>query len=173
MSRYRGLKFVEHIKPTFKNAKAIKSLTYQDALAAGFENPYAIADPLSFREALEQWMKLLRHPERYSGYTLNGELVAFIKHNALHVEGAPDQWIILGLVASDDLHDDELERVLKRLLMLPVENPRTGMNRTVNVAIHDNDPLLEIALRYGFIPVGKPDYQEGAPGLKQQNYQLS
>jgi hypothetical protein len=188
-----NLEFIEVIEPTYENAKAIQELTLQDVKAGGFPNPRELADPSSSDKVAAQQQKLRDHPERYSGYARNGQLVAYIKHgewlagdelpfasglrvallkarSALHLNPSTGQWGVFGLVTSDDLTDDEREVALVKLLQRSFRDSQSGKFRTVNVVIHENDPLLEIAALYRFVPVGKPAEAAGAPGLMQQRY---
>jgi len=178
MSRSEGLVYVEKIKPTFKNVVAIQRLTLEDAILGGFEKPRRIGNPSSITKLFCQWVRLLRHPENYSGYTLDGQLMGFIKQNYANAadrvpshKGEPDnEWAIFGLVASHVLFEDDQETVLVGLLVRTFEERATGEPQAVNVAIHERDPLLPFALQYGFVPVGEPAEVEGAPGLAQQYY---
>jgi len=194
MSLSHGLEFVEIIEPTFKNAMAIQELTLQDVKAGGFRRPIELADPLNPGMVAAQQQKLLDHPERYSGYTRDGQLVAYIKQNdwlygdelpfasgaravalkasrALHLNPSTGQWGVFGLVASDSLLDGERRNALTGLLQSSFVDPLSGKSRTVNVIIHDHDPLFEVAALNGFGPVGKRAEAAGAPGLLQQRYQ--
>lgn len=196
MSASNGLEYIEMIKPTFENAKAIQKLTLQDVEAGGFENPLELADPFNTDKVISQRQKLRDHPERYSGYVRDGRLVAYIKQNdwtitdelpfasrsravairaslGLHMSPSTGQWGVFGLVASNDLNDEEREMVLRELLRSSFVDPRTSEPRTVNIAIHERDPLFKIAVRLGFKAVGEIAEAAGAPGLMQQRYQRS
>ena len=178
MSRSEGLVYVEAIKPRFKHATSIESLTLQDAVAGGFENPRLLGDPSSFRKIARVLLHLLRYPEQFSGYTLNGELVAFMKQNyanaadhmPLSEDGSANEWAVFGLVASDQLADDQRQIALVGLLQRSLKDSHTGELRAVNIPIHQNDPLLKVAKQLQFVAVGTPVEVPGAPGLKQQWY---
>jgi hypothetical protein len=194
MTFSQGLEFIETIEPTFENAIAVQVLTLQDIKHGGFQKPLELADPSNSDMVATQQQKLHDHPERYSGYTRDGQLVAYIKQNdwfagdelpfatgaravelkasrALHLDPSTGQWGVFGLVASDNLDKDDRESVLLDLLQRSFADPRSGESRTVNIVIHEHDPLLEIAVHYGFVPVGKLGEAAGAPGLMQQRYQ--
>jgi len=172
MSTSNGLKFVETIKPSWANAFVVQCLTLQDVIAGGFPNPRDMADPQNYVKVFDQMLKMLRHPERYAGYTLDGDLVAYIKLMPSPSAGSEpaDEWAIMGLVASDKLDANRRESALVGLLQHAIMDRRSGKSRTVTVPIHKHDPLLEIALNKGFMPVGVPAEQDGAPGLDQQVY---
>ncbi|MDB5181139.1 MAG: hypothetical protein JWO54_902 [Candidatus Saccharibacteria bacterium] len=174
-----GLRFVPVISQTFKTAKGVESLKLQDRVAAGFKNPLEDADPSNTKLVLKQLWRHIRHPERYSGYTLNGQLIAFMVQNYWSAgDEEPykgpepiNQWGIFGLVASDELDKDIREYVLESLLVYSFKDPESGEPRTVNISIYEQDPLLKIALRHGFVPVGEKAEAAGAPGLLQHRYQ--
>jgi len=178
MSRSEGLIYLERITPTLKNAIAIQRLTLEDAILGGFEKPRRLANPASISKLFRQWQRLLRDPENYSGYELDGQLVGFIKQNYAnaadrvpsHKDEPDNEWAIFGLVASHVLFEDDQETVLVGLLVRTFEDRSTGEPQAVNVAIHERDPLLHIALDYGFVPVGELAEVPGAPGLEQQYY---
>lgn len=194
MLSLRGLEFIGTIEPTRENAQAIQRLTLQDLKVGGFEKPLDLADPSNEYRVAAQQQKLRDYPERYSGYARRGKLVAYIKQNdwlvgdelpfatgvraatlkvrrAFHMNPLTGQWGVFGLVASDNLGFAEHRGVLDHLLQRSFVDPVSGKDRTVNVVIHDHDPLLEVALYHGFVPVGKRAEAAGAPGLKQQRYQ--
>ncbi len=194
MSFQRGLEYIETIEPTFDNARAIQELTLQDVRVGRFSEPLKLADPANTEMVAIQQQKLRDHPERYSGYVKDGQLVAYIKQNhwtiadelpfvsgrpaaalrftrALRLNPSFGQWGIFGLVASEDLPAGERQGVLTSLLRSTFTDPQTGKPRKVNVVIHDNDPLLSIAERYGFVKYGKKAPAAGAPGLDQFRYQ--
>lgn len=194
LSPSHDLRFIETIPPTRENAKAVQKLTLQDVLAGRFEEPRSLADPLNERMVTAQQKKLQDHPDRYSGYVQDGQLVAYIKQNnwlvgdelpfasglratalkalrALHPTSATGQWGIFGLVASDDLEVVEYTSALAGLLQRSFVDPRNGKPRTVNIVVHEHDPLLEIVELNGFVPLGELGEAAGAPGLKQQRYQ--
>ena len=193
MSSLRGFEFVETIESWFGYAAAVQQMTLQDAETGGFKKPLRLADPDSITKVIDQQQRLRDHPERYCGYTRDGELVAYMKQNdwlvgdelpfapwpraivlragrALGRSNSTGQWGVLGLVASNHLSRDKRESVLTDLLQRSFRDSR-GRPRTVNIVIHAHDPLLYIAPRYGFVPVGRPGQAAGAPGLKQQRYQ--
>jgi len=178
MSRSDNLVYVERIKPRLKHVIAVQRLTLEDAVLGGFEKPSRVANPESVSKLFRQWMQLLRNPENYSGYLLDGRLVGFIKQNYAnaadrvpsHKDEPDNEWAIFGLVASHHLFEEQKEAILVGLLLRTFENRATGEPQAVNVAIHERDPLLPIALRYGFVPVGELAEVPGAPGLEQQYY---
>jgi hypothetical protein len=188
------LKYVKSIDQLFENARIIQKLTLQDLVAGGFKNPLDIANPDNPVMVAKQLQKLRNYPERYSGYTRNGELVAYMKQNdweagdelsfttginaamlkasqALHMNPLSGQWGVLGLVAFDELDKNERDNALIGLLRRSFTDLRTGRPRIVNIVLHENDPVLSIAPRLGFVPVGVPGEASGAPGKIQQRYQ--
>ena len=191
----QGLEFIETIEPTRENAQAMLKLTLQDVKLGGFKNPLSLADPSSEDMISAQQQKLCDHPERYSGYARNGELVAYIKQGewlagdelpfahwfsflslkvqrALHKDPHTGMWGIFGLVAANDLGTMVQKNALALLLMGSREDPVSkNTRRIVNVAIHEYDPLLDIAKNHGFVAVGRRGNAAGAPGLKQRRYQ--
>jgi len=187
--------YVDIIAPTRENAVAILTLTFRDVIVGRFKNPFGIANPYDENRIKEQQDSLGNHPERYSGYASNGRLVAFMKQSPwlitnelsftegvsgfiprvldrLRLNPSTGQRGIFGLVAADHLSEDDRSFVLESLVRHSIEDPMHA-GKTVNVIIHDHDPLLEIALRSGFVPVGKKGEASGAKGLKQQRYQYS
>lgn len=56
-------------------------LTLQDLRAGGFKDPLSLADPSNEQMIIIQQAKLQQYPERYSGFTRNDELVAYVKQN--------------------------------------------------------------------------------------------
>lgn len=186
--------FVHRIVPTWENAKAVQALTLQDVKAGGFPNPEQIANPANVRKVTDQLSKLVDYPERYSGYMLDGKLVAYLKQNewligdelpfvgaaqkaalkakyAFTKNASTGEWYIPGLVASDQLSPAQREDVLVDLLERALLDPETGEPRVVNIVVHDHDPLLRIIPRYGFVQVGKRGDAAGAEGLKQPRFQ--
>ena len=160
MPSLRGLEFIEIIEPTRENAK------------------------------------LQQYPERYSGFTRNGELVAYVKQNdwttidefpftpwydvldlavqrLFRMDTYTGMWGIFGLVAADDLGRELQRGVLAYLLGRSVLDAASGKKRRlVNVVMHENDPLLQVAMDRGFVALGRRGEAVGAPGLKQRRYQL-
>jgi hypothetical protein len=194
MSDTSGLVFLRNIEPTWENAVIIQELTFQDVIAGKFPNPESIADPANEKMVSLQQQKLRDFPERYSGYAYDGKLVAYIKHHdwlvsqeldfatgaytvalkairALRMNPSTGQWGISGLVASDELPEAKRNSILADLLQLSFVDPHTGRGRSVNVVVHEHDPLLNIILGFGFVEVGEPKEVKGAPGLKQKRYQ--
>jgi len=191
MPSAEGLVFVETIEPTWDNAKAIQRLTLQDVYAGGFNQPLELANPDDDQKVALQQQKLRDHPERYSGYTLNGTLVAYMKQNKwligdelpfvtprlkahllrlmakIRRTSETGQWGVFGLVASDELDRYQRRDALENLL----KHSFRGNLRTVNIVIHANDPVLPSALHFGFVAVGKFAEAAGASGLKQRRYQ--
>jgi hypothetical protein len=176
----KGPKYVRWILPTLRKARDVKILTLQDVEAGKFRNPRAIADPSNPEEVRDQRLKMLRHPWRYSGYVYDGRVVAYLVENwwidsdkeSRETGELGGLWGITGLVASDRLRNDVRERILTDLLRRAVLRARKINARTVVVFIHDYDPLLNIARNYGFVAVGEKAEVSGAPGLKQQRYEL-
>lgn len=187
-----GLEFVEVIEPTRSNAEAIQRLGLQDALAAGFANPYSVANPYDTDVVALQMGKLIAYPERYSGFAKDGELVAYTKQwhwftgderpfatgfhalkcharHLVHRHRPTGEWGIFGLVASNELGVRQRRAALTNLLRYSFGSVENG-ERTVNVVLHDYDPLLEIAEDYGFVRRGRKAEAAGAPGLKQWRY---
>jgi hypothetical protein len=189
MSLLQGLEFHQTIEATERNAVAIQRLTLQDVIAGGFEEPNKLADPSNPKMVETQLQKLRAHPERYSGYSIHGELVAYLKHGEWRVQDElpfvtvpmsvayqagwqfKNQWGVFGLVVSDGLADAQRDVVLSSLLQLAIDSSVNAGARMVNIVIHDHDPVLTLAVRNGFMPVGKPAEAEGAPGLLQRRYQ--
>lgn len=194
MPNPKGLEFIEAIEPTLENAKAIQGLTLQDVIKGCFDNPLDLANPSSGNMILAQQQKLRNHPGQYSGYVRNGELVAYIKQNhwlvgdelpfatgirfvrlianrVLRLDPSTGQWGIYGFVASDELDVSDRKSALVGLLQYSLANVLKGKYRTVNVVIYENDPLIDIVSKFGFVPVGKLGEAANAPGLLQQRYQ--
>jgi hypothetical protein len=194
MPSSQGLEFVETIEPTLENATAIQRLTLQDATLGGFKNPTELADPSNPDMVAAQQQRLRDYPERYCGYVRDGKLIAYMKQNdwmigdelpfttgvqaarlkarrALHLDPSTGEWGIFGLVASDELEERDRETVLIGLLQRSFSDPRSWETRTVNIVIHENDPVLRIARYHGFGPVGELGEAAGAPGLIQRRYQ--
>jgi len=186
--------FLESIPPTRENATAIQQLTLQDLRKGGFPEPEALADPTNERMVEQQLAKLVRHPERYCGYADNRMLRAYMKHGDWRVgdelpfasqerasalkrlrmfklNPSTQQWGVFGLVVTDQLDERVRLSVLEDLLRYPITDPRDGTPRTVNVVIHDHDPLKKVAEWLNFVPVGERAEAAGAPGLMQQRYQ--
>ncbi len=187
-------KFVDRIEESHADAVAIQRLTLQDAFSKGFEKPREIANPDDDQMVGTQRDKLHRHPERYSGYYHNGQLVAFMKQNEWRVDDelpfatwqealkllvrkarrldlSMGQWGIFGLVVSDEFGYELRSALLIDLLKRSFKYPVTGKARIVNIALSEKDPVLSIAKSQGFVVIGKPGEAAGAPGLKQQRYQ--
>lgn len=194
MSSFGGLTYIDTIEPTLENAKAIQRLSLQDLRAGNFERPLELANPNDANLVNAQRRNLRLHPERYNGYVRDGELVAFMKQNdwligdelpftsvlrafmlkvrrVIRRKPSMGQWGVFGLVASDTLNSEERAEVLQGLLHTALVDPRTGKARIVNVPIHRNDPLLKIAMKNGFVPLGKRGVAAGTFGPKQQRYQ--
>jgi hypothetical protein len=173
----------------------MQQLTLQDVMAGEFKDPYLLANPLSHDMIATQQQKLFSHPERYSGYLLDGKLVAYAKQGewkigdelpfasglyalllrvrqALGVNLSLHQRGVFGLVASKELNESDQRYVLADLLRRSLRSRRTAeYHQVINIVLHENDPLLEIATDFGFKAVGKQGDAAGAPGLKQQRYQ--
>ena len=185
-----NLQFVETFDSTWDVAVDFQELTLQDLKAGGFPNPQEDADPANAGLVDVQQRKLRANPEYYSGFMLNGKVVACLKQNEWRIRDelpfarffrrlvllvkylltknpSTGQWGILGLVASDQLSPAEREKVLVELLERALLDPKTGEPRIVNIVVHDHDPLLGIIPRYGFVQVGKRGYAAGTKGLKQ------
>lgn len=187
--------FLSSIEPTRANAVAIQRLTLQDVTVGGFKNPKSIADPDDEAFLSSQLDKLEQHPERYSGFTLDHELVAYMKigewtivDEAPFATGLRAAWLrikrwlrlnpktgqlgIFGLVVSDELNDATRRLALVGLLSEACRTHRDvapGM-KFVNIVLHDNDPLQEIARAQSFVPRGKRGEAVGAPGKLQQRF---
>lgn len=183
------------IEPTRENAVAIQRLTLQDVIAGGFENPRLLADPDNEVLLDIQQHKLEQHPKRYSGFTLDGQLVAYMKigqwtifdeqpfaigframwlriKRLLHLNPMTGQLGIFGLVVSDKLNDATRRLALTGMLS---EACRTHHDvapsmKFVNIVLHENDPLMEIARSQGFTPYGKRGEAAGAPGKLQRRF---
>ena len=77
------------------------------------------------------------------------------------------------LVAADDLGRELQRGVLAYLLGRSVLDAASGKKRRlVNVVMHENDPLLQVAMDRGFVALERRGEAVGAPGLKQRRYQL-
>jgi hypothetical protein len=191
MTLSEGLEFVETIEATMENAKAIVVLVRQDAKAGNMKELYESADLDNPSVVSVQHYKLHSHPERYSGYTKDGQLVAFIKQHRwttddelpfatgsrkialiirkmLRLYSETDQWFVSGLVVSDKLEPYERNPLLKELLRKSFVDSDNGKNMDVNIILHDSDPLLDIAPKLGFEEIGKRAEAAGAPGVKQR-----
>jgi hypothetical protein len=194
MTLSEGLEFVETIEATMENAKSIVSLVRQDAKAGNMEVLYESANPDDHSAVSVQHYKLYTHPERYSGYTKDGQLVAFIKQHRwttdnelpfakggrkialtikkmLRLYSETDQWFVSGLVVSDRLEPYERNPLLKELLRKSFMDSDNGKGMVVNIILHDSDPLLDIAPKLGFVQIGKRGVAPGAPGVKQRLFQ--
>jgi len=193
MSYVQGLEYAEAIEPTRENVLAILRLRLQDERAAGFKPSAKQVNPDSEEDFVVQRNKLIDHPEYYSGYTLNGELVAFMKQNewfisdelpfarpfkaigllvrkVFRLNPSTGEWGVFALIASRDLKYELRGNVLADLLT----RAYMGMSvSTINIPIYERDRLRGIALSHGFVAVGKWGEAAGAPGLKQRRYQLT
>jgi hypothetical protein len=194
MTLSEGLEFVETIEATMENARSIVGLVHQDAEAGGMTELAASANPDDDNVVKVQHYKLHSHPERYSGYMKDGQLVAFIKQHrwttdnelpfatggrkialtikkTLRLYSETDQWFVSGLVVSDKLEPYERNPLLKELLRKSFMDSDNGKGMVVNIILHDSDPLLDIAPKLGFDWIGKRGVAEGAPGVKQRLFQ--
>lgn len=194
MSDVEEFKFEKTIDATRQNAEAIQRLTLQDVIAGGFRNPRELADPDNPELVTRQQSRLNNHPERYSGYTRNGELVAYMKQNEwtlpdelpfsgivhrvalklrkelnLDMGSWTGEWGVFGLVAADSLAAWESNQLLLNLLRRTYFDAK-GQPQVVNIVLHDNDPLNGHIRREGFVVKGKPGQAAGAPGLEQLRY---
>lgn len=189
-----SLTFIGEIPAITSFSTEMNRLTLQDLRAGGFTNPLEQADPNNAELVAVQQRKLRKHPTRYCGYVdKSGKLVAYLKQaswdNSLeapfarlpqaamlyaqHVMGLDARrWGVLGLVASDRLSEKEREYALTGLLQYAVATAQKKKMRSVNLPLHPNDPLLQIAPKFGFAQVGKLGELEGAPGVKQRRFQL-
>jgi len=193
MSFPQDLVFAKRIDPTLDNAEEIRREVLQDVLAGGFEDPETIANPDDHKEVTDQQFRMYNHPDQFSGFLLNGKLVAFTRSNywyisdelpfasgmdaftlrarkALHLSPMTGEWGISALVASDSLDDAMRHDALVGLLQYGLQRGQDARATAVNIVIHDHDPLLAIAPSLGFVPVGKKGEAAGAPGLLQQRY---
>lgn len=193
VSASKRLDFIEVIEPSRVNAVEIQKLSLQDLKAGGFPAPHRLANPYNLQKLLKQQRRLRMYPQYYSGYVVDGQLIAFIKQKdwtesderpfvleaeAVKLASVSSQgfspptgdWGIFGLVAYNGLDDELRDLVLEGLLLTSFKDA-DGKSRTVNAPIHENDPLLPIAIRHGFVPVGPMGKADGAPGLLQQRYQ--
>lgn len=191
MLEIEGLVFISSIKPSLKKANQVIKLTRQDAKAGRLKT---LIKQLRMPTRLKWQQSMLRdNPERYCGYELDGKLVAYLKQapwlagdelpfaRGAHAEElqkilannqdpSTGEWGVLGLVVSDKLDSGVRDAIYDDLLQRSFADPVSGDARTVNVVIHDNDPLLPVAQHHNFLQVGKKGEAAGAPGRKQRRY---
>lgn len=188
-----SLEYIETIEPTLENAKTVVLLTLQDLVMGGFNDPLSLANPSNPVMITAQQKKLHDHPERYSGFIRDGNLVAYMKQNdwttydefpfapwsdvldlllqrVFRMDPYTGMWGVFGLVASDTLSKSDRDMVLTTLLESSFGTRPSGKERIDNIVLHKNDPLLEIVPRYGFVPYGRLGQASGAPGAKQRRF---
>lgn len=194
-----NLTYLKSIPATELNAWAVQDLTLQDVVLGGFERPLDLANPEDPAMIRRQVDKLARHPERYSGYTDDeGRLVAYMKsgewragdeapfvegfvaRQSLHLSSMlrggslnPPEYGVFGLVSSENLPDTIRNEVAYNLLYTSMGKAAWRLAASVNIVLHDNDPVTPIATDLGFEPIGGKAEAAGAPGLLQQRYKYS
>lgn len=84
----------------------------------------------------------------------------------------PKAFGVFGLVVDASLEDDDRNEMYFELLKYSADRALEQNAHTVNVPIHDHDPLLPVAQGLGFRRIGRKAVAAGAPGLKQFRYQL-
>lgn len=186
---------VSSIEATRENAVAIQRLTLQDVTAGGFKNPKSLADPDNEALVDTQLKNLKNHPKRYSGFMLDGKLVAYMKlaewkigdewpfatgvpaitvrlKRLLRLSPSTGQLGIFGLVASSELTIANQRLALAGLLAeaCKTHNDIAPGVKFVNIIMPDNDPLMDIARSQGFVASGKRGEAAGAPGKMQRRY---
>ncbi|HEY8886672.1 MAG TPA: hypothetical protein VIM31_04215 [Candidatus Microsaccharimonas sp.] len=189
-----NFEYLSQIPVTEDDARTIQALTLQDVTLGGFENPSALANPDNAVKVETQLNKLREHPENYSGYRQeNGLIVAYMKTNewfrgdeAPFAESAfaraslrlkngsmkPKALGVFGLVVDQSLEKVDQLELLHDLLYRSIGQAATHAAEVINIVIHEHDPVLEMAERLEFRPVGPKGQAVGAPGLLQQRYQL-
>lgn len=189
-------KFIDSISPTEENAKAIQKLTLDDVTRAGFKDPTALANPENPEKLQAQLDKLTDHPDQYSGFTNEAELVAFMKatewlrgdeapfvqsylaKQRLRLEGKlsgpsmqPKAFGVFGLNIDIRLQNRERDDIYYFLLNHAIGQAALYSAEVINIVLNDKDPVTPIAKDLGFRPLGSIGEAAGAPGLEQQRYQ--
>lgn len=200
MSKLDAFKYLDEIPTEYPRAIQMQELTLRDLQIAGFIDPTTIANPEDPALIRAQMEKLIKHPERYSGFekTTSGLLVAYMKqaewlsdseepfrdtNERLHRVRKLGEFIragslrprahgIFGLVVEESLEQDTQKSMAETLIRSAIDRAKIYAE-VINIVLADGDPTLPVVRDLNFKPKGPLAEALGAPGLEQMRYQLT
>lgn len=182
------------IEPTTENAQAVQRLTYDYYSAGNFPNLHRYANPENEKRVDFQRGQLERHPDNYTGVSIDGVLTGFIqiepwtenhvlafttndeherlttmRDAGLDILGPKKLAIAtfaIDLERTGDLYEETAERLLDMATDTAIKQGKVALNG----AFHEDDPLGVPARNNGFQFTGRAAVVPAHVGVLQRLY---